>query len=469
MFALEEESMNGISFRPTLVVGLGGSGYGVLLRLKSQIQAAFGKIPSCVSFLSIDTTEPEESSIPTADGTAMSLDQGSERYIVQLANTTGYIDDPHIARWWPGDLPKTAISAGATQVRARGRLSLFADFSEISGRLREKIDRITDIRTARRMVAEGFQTSDRNGVEVYIISSLAGGTGSGMVLDVAFIVRSMIDEISRISGVLLLPRIFDRQAPSIVRANSYGALKEIEFFMKIKGRERYEVDYGNARIEVKAPPFDWLYLIDNVNGGNGGKNKNTIGDLTGMFKLVARGVFVHIASPIGTKRTNDLDNLKGNLSAASRIRGRSASYCSFGIASLAAPVGEFHRAAKAREVASARNLLDKLLDYVTPEVLPTEAAARLQRQLGLDKPVDELARDFITTESGEVIGSSIVLESVDRRNVLEEAASKYSAHLRERQHKARGITERKYDLLLEQTKQREDSWLERTVNTEGGL
>ena len=325
---------NNVVFRPTVVIGLGGTGYGTLLKLKKRFVEAYGSVPPIIKFLSIDTTENAEGSGRAEQSGEVQLDH-NEMYVLQVGNPAALVNgtNEHIDEWWPTEIPTMAINAGAGQVRARGRLALFARANEVFGRIRRAVDDVRNIRNAKQMYADQFQVSTRAGVEVHIVGSLAGGTGSGTFLDVAFMARDIIgsDEQSNFTGVLLLPGVFTRYSGvQLVKPNAYGALKEIEYLSTMKGS--FEVNYGNRRVEVNRPPFDVVYLIDTIN-----EQGRTVMEQNDLLGLIADGMYVQIGSQIGADSANAVDNIKTQIATAGRVKGRSPQYCSFGVASLAMP------------------------------------------------------------------------------------------------------------------------------------
>ncbi|HEX2062691.1 MAG TPA: tubulin-like doman-containing protein, partial [Thermoanaerobaculia bacterium] len=324
---------NNVVFRPTVVIGLGGTGYGALLKLKQRFVDAYGSVPPIIRFLSIDTTE-------NAEGTAQSPAHGAqldhnELYVLQVGNPSALVNgtNEHIDEWWPTEIPTQSIIAGAGQVRARGRLALFAKASEVYSRIRRAVDDVRNIRNQKQMYADQFQVSTRAGVEVHIVGSLAGGTGSGTFLDVAFMARDIIggDEQSNFTGVLLLPGIFTRYAGvALVKPNAYGALKEIEYLSTMKGS--FQINYGMRRVDVTRPPFDVVYLVDSIN-----EQRRVVMEQNDLLALIADGMYVQIGSQIGTDSANAVDNIKTQIATAGRVKGRSPQYCSFGVASLTMP------------------------------------------------------------------------------------------------------------------------------------
>lgn len=185
---------NNVVFRPTVVIGLGGTGYGTLLKLKKRFIDAYGFVPPIISFLSIDTTENAEGGAATADAAPDGKLDHNETFVLQVGNPAALVNgaNAHIDEWWPTQIPTQSIIAGAGQVRARGRLALFARANDVYGRIRRAVDDVRNIRNQKQMYADQFQVSARAGVEVHIVGSVAGGTGSGTFLDIAFMARDII-------------------------------------------------------------------------------------------------------------------------------------------------------------------------------------------------------------------------------------------------------------------------------------
>ncbi|MCU1246863.1 MAG: hypothetical protein JWN02_2773, partial [Acidobacteria bacterium] len=325
---------NNVIFRPTVVIGLGGTGYKAVLKLKKRFVDAYGSVPPIIRFLTIDTTENSETTAAPDAASEVQLDP-NEIYVLQVGNPAGLVGGPneHIDEWWPPEIPTAAIIAGAGQVRARGRLALFAKANEVFGRIQRAVDDVRNIRNQKQMFTDQFQISSRSGVEVHIVGSLAGGTGSGLFLDVAFITRSLLgnDEASNFTGVLLLPRLFSGYpGTTLVKSNAYGALKEIEHLSTRK--DSFQINYGARKIEVNRAPFDLIYLIDSIN-----EQGRTVTDHNDLYSLIADGLYIQIASQIGTDSSNAVDNIKTQIAVAGQVKGRSPQYCSLGVASLAMP------------------------------------------------------------------------------------------------------------------------------------
>jgi Tubulin like len=383
---------NNVVFRPTVVIGLGGTGHGALLKLKKRFIDAYGSVPPIVRFLSIDTTENAEGTAQPDAKSEGQLDH-HELFVLQVGNPAGLVNgtNPHIDEWWPDSIPTQSIIAGAGQVRARGRLALFARASDVFGRIRRAVDDVRNIRNQKQMYSDQFQVSTRAGVEVHIVGSLAGGTGSGTFLDVAFMARDVVgsDEQSNFTGVFLLPGLFTRYAGTqLVKPNAYGALKEIEALSTMKGG--FSVDYGSRRVDVNRPPFDVIYLVDSIN-----EQGRVVTEQNDLLGLIADGMYVQIGSQIGTDSANAVDNIKTQIATAGRVKGRSPQYCSFGVASLTMPSFDALMYEDAKRLVN-----DELLNGSVPDAEVEQDVQRFIEQQRLREDESDQVVEFLSQRDG---------------------------------------------------------------------
>ncbi len=111
-----------------------------------------------------------------------------------------------------------AREGGAGQWRMLGRIALFTQVHAI----------YSAVEKAYKSVRDGGRAGNR--VRAHIICSLAGGTGSGMFWDVAFLLR-IIDPSCFITGNFLLAEAFRGvDTAGRVEPNTYAALKEISIY-----------------------------------------------------------------------------------------------------------------------------------------------------------------------------------------------------------------------------------------------
>ena len=318
----------------TILIGLGGTGKEALLRAKRKYIETFGEVPPLVKFLLIDTTpavtDRLEITDPDGKTKTVALSPDEVLYIeARGASLLPKVND-EIREWFPpqADL-KANIISGAGQIRALGRLALFANARSVYDCLRELVS------DARNYKAERFSKDWRYAYEpfsphltVCVVASLAGGTGSGIFLDVAMILRDMLKDEEQLFAYLLLPDIYvNRPGTQNVEANAYAALKELDYHMSLQ--ETYHYTFGGRDIEVRKKPFDMVFLVNREN--RAGKTFNEISD---MAELLGLSVFF-MSGPLGKEQADLFDNIVMQLAEQQgTYYGRKAHYASIGAAEL---------------------------------------------------------------------------------------------------------------------------------------
>lgn len=318
---------------PSLVIGLGGTGVQSLRYLRRRLKDEFGSRikdePSLIQLLGVDTVPLENRSSVEA------LHQHEYAYIGGF-NAEQVIKNlhrfPEIERWWDLDtqrgLPLGYISTGAKQLRMIGRLALYRRFHMYSSRLEAKLNRLAHIQAHREMHEAHRPTQDQlNLPHVFIVSSLAGGTGSGAFLDVACHLRARLQHQARIIGILVMPSVFEEDIPALlqqrrIKANSYAALKELEYFQSGHAFETVFPEQGPIRVEGGA--FTHVYLIDrpNVSGFQVSKQSD-------IQQLIADFIFQVTVTPMAGK----IWEMDANVSRE-RVDGKSLAYSALGYSSM---------------------------------------------------------------------------------------------------------------------------------------
>lgn len=263
----------------TLAVGIGGTGVLTLRYLKRAYQelAEDERVPC--AFLAVDF---DRSGILQGDADHRMAALSDEEFLyldpqrIQdlLSNLDRGQDDmpawEQVLRWFPDRgrvrIPKSELEGnGASQFRVLGRLGFFLNDEMIENRLRK---RLTDIE------AEVDPKRLSREKRIILISSVAGGTGAGMLLDVAYVARRLEGR-PRIFAYLLLPEVFgDVDTGGRIFQNAYATLKELSYLkdQQIPFRGDYlkipPVDVASGGEE----PFVRLFL----SGRNGGSGSDAI-------------------------------------------------------------------------------------------------------------------------------------------------------------------------------------------------
>lgn len=271
--------------RPSIVIGLGGTGKWVLTYIKKNLLDTYsGEIPGTVELISFDTTQErgskqgvaEEEDVRVGD---VQLDSQSEFVylggnIYQLCNEirdqSAY---PNISSWlqastYLGQFEPDAfdLSSGAGQKRPFGRMAIFYDLQQrqrnrVANKLQTAINNVLGAKERQQPVC------------IYIVGSLAGGTGSGMFIDVAHLARWLTSRQSNdtvlVRGFLALQNTFT----SVIKTRdidprAFAAMRELDRFMLVFDQS-YPIVYNEQWEELKTiygkeygKLFDNCYLLD---------------------------------------------------------------------------------------------------------------------------------------------------------------------------------------------------------------
>jgi len=283
--------------RPALIIGLGGTGQWVLTYLKKDlIETNQGKMPDNVKLLCFDTvqqiTAETTSSVSKED---KEVKVGSVRLVpkVEFIHLGGDVHQlseivakdsnkkkekdkelPHIESWfrasdWLDNLPTSQfrLSAGAGQLRQFGRVALFNDLRSSK---KSEVWRRFDVAIGE--LSKKLQEKER--LEIIIVGSFAGGTGSGLFIDMGLIARHRANKVPfLLRGYFVLPRAFDPNPDEDMLARTFAAWRELNRFMVVNRdfalpNLRYSIKDKTLQIkEVATRCFDACYLVDGVQDG----------------------------------------------------------------------------------------------------------------------------------------------------------------------------------------------------------
>lgn len=286
--------------RPALVIGVGGSGQWALTYLKKDLlESNNGVLPANVRLVCFDTMPHPDAGVTTAQQAPK--DKFAKVGSIQLVRDTEFIhlgddvyklselvrDDEikrrrtldetelgHLSNWfraeyWINHLPKAAfnLTDGAGQLRQFGRMALFND---LDNRLRSKT--IAAIKNNIDQLKDGLKGQQ---LEIIIVGSFAGGTGSGMFLDIALLARLLARGVpTLIRGYMVLPGAFaDESTNADMAARAFAAWRELNRFMVIsKDFGLPSLIYNNSNSNrlkfenIQNKLFDTCYLVDGVRG-----------------------------------------------------------------------------------------------------------------------------------------------------------------------------------------------------------
>ena len=237
--------------RPVLLIGVGGSGGKTLRAMRQSLlrqlrQAGWQKdtLPAGWQMLWVDSVRTQNEDafpaplLPNSEYVGL-VSSGLE--YADLRSTLEQAVQPQerqaaLAGWVAPTVP-IAVAEGAGQARAIGRVISAAQLARLKGRLEEANDRLggVSVMSELKEVSSLFGQSDESPVSdpmAIVISSVAGGSGSGMFLDVVEALKTVNAEFRRTDGiitVLYTPDVFTSigGAGGQIPPNALAAVMEV--------------------------------------------------------------------------------------------------------------------------------------------------------------------------------------------------------------------------------------------------
>lgn len=307
-----------------LVVGCGGSGGSTLAYMMDQLTSElkpFGidAIPPGWQFVHVDVPTSPDTTIP---GIGNVREQGGS--YISTAPTTGkyQVLDTSLSQWigqadqfgelgtWAPRDPShitVPVTVGAGQMRAVGRVITLARARDVFDGLAAAVRRLNTVETnssmaelARALPGSG-RFSPENPPLVIVVSSMAGGAGASMALDICRILSLVPGVDPGLTGVFMVaPDAFDQLPESArggVRANALAMLGEI-VATQTNAAERHDISLLRALgLEVQAtgrPPFARVFPV----GRFVGVERTLFGDgsQASVYRGLGRGLAALITS-----------------------------------------------------------------------------------------------------------------------------------------------------------------------------
>lgn len=320
---------------PTLLVGLGGTGSKIVCRVSKMVTEEQRRH---IGFAVFDTDINELREIQAENPFIRTIQTSTKLTVGEYLNIDTHARDT----WFPvnGILNSKSLTEGAGQVRAISRLAL--DTAIRAGNMEPLHNAIEDL-----YKLEG--NSGEQALRVVIVSSLAGGTGSGLILPVALYLKNYLATKFQASanitrGFFILPEVFyevirGQTERNNLRCNAYAALRELDAFL-MKGDktlpDKYEktvkIEFprvgSNDVEEYDVRPYDFCFLFDAQN--TEGKKLNSFNQ---YLDHAANCIYSQSIGPMNKRSNSSEDNTIRELCAQ---RGRNR-YAGAGSAMLIYP------------------------------------------------------------------------------------------------------------------------------------
>ncbi|MBI2803831.1 MAG: protein kinase [Planctomycetes bacterium] len=261
--------------QPTLVIGIGRLGVETLTQLRQMFAADFGALTAIpkVRLLAIDT---DSGTIQRAThGEARNSLQATEAFSVRLQRPSHYLKtrdgklptDSWLNAKLLHRIPREQENAG---LRALGRLAFVDNYKAISRRLDVELHALTaeiSPDDSNPFINLGVRTSRPR---IYIATSLTGSTGGGMFLDIAYLLRRLLQNQGQaeaeIVGLFYLPTAKRQPGGAGPLANAFAALVELDHYSQPEAvfSAHYETAASMAkgeRVSETGPAFQRCLLL----------------------------------------------------------------------------------------------------------------------------------------------------------------------------------------------------------------
>lgn len=232
--------------RRIVFIGCGGSGNAVIGYLMDRLRATlsvhgFDGLPETWQFVVVDARQrPEEAdrglgTVRDLGGTYIPVSPPVGSYSVVDDAMSHAVD--HLATWAPRvpSAVRVPVQDGAGQMRSVGRVLLVSQASQVQGALAEAARRTKEVEAARDATAlqdlcGGFPEEGATLPMAIVITSMAGGSGASMALDVCRLLGARDYNLQQSALLAFTPDVFDslpEHHRTGVRPNSLAMLGEI--------------------------------------------------------------------------------------------------------------------------------------------------------------------------------------------------------------------------------------------------
>lgn len=315
----------------SVVIGLGGIGSDICAKVSEMIPEHLPD-KEMVKFVAVDTDINSLSDLKRKGFRGITI-QISDNTTVGLCVEN---QRPEIDAWFPDNpvFTKKPMTEGAGQMRAISRLALHAAVKE--GKLGPLYKVIEDLRLVSKNPSE-------QPIRVYIISSLSGGTGSGIFLPLAMYLERYMKKLfgdfdSICKGFFILPSAMKELTDTFLEkrsldANSYAAVKELSAFLAAEDegeKTKYKLalelanDGENSISLYERAGYEYCYLFGKVN-----RLKLMKSSFEEVKKAVANAVYMQVCSPIRGLNNSKEDNMPKFLAEQMQLL-KAKKFCRFG-------------------------------------------------------------------------------------------------------------------------------------------
>ncbi|MEZ6126490.1 MAG: tubulin-like doman-containing protein [Planctomycetaceae bacterium] len=282
--AVRPVDTTGRKLSPSAFIGVGGLGGSVLKAVRNLVRIPGSE--SCpLSLLQIDTDRESLSLVKqSTDELGLSMQQTCS---IPLKSSSEYRKSPSLdlswlSRRWLFNIPRSGKVEG---IRPLGRLALCAHRETVERQIEQTLRDAASVEGRQRLEGNCEIPLSDDGLDVYVVASTCGGTGSGTAADIGLMVRESAARLGirnvRIHGILLHMTTSTRNASEVQEANTVSALKEIQHLLTPGlGTPR---GFSGKPGASELSPFDQTNLIHLGDGLNDGALRRRVQQVSDLL------------------------------------------------------------------------------------------------------------------------------------------------------------------------------------------
>lgn len=328
---------------PTLIIGVGGTGVKALVKTKHLYKTRY-KESKHLYFYGIDTDENAKAINEKSLLQQTNLED--EEFFHLHSNLLAEMNNPHnwteeIKSFMPAQVGFRPEPPGAGGFRLAGRFLLFKHIGTLANRLREIIRQIRN---------DANVGGNEPQINIMILTGIAGGTGSGCSLDIAYLLRAILKGDFQLdarqysmNGYIILPDVnaVDAGNNRYLGRNGYAYLKELDYLNSLRENgELFEQRYTDFyRYSGNVAPFvPYLFSSEDAEGRTSSEG------LDRVLGIVSESIMEFISDSIdknGQTSKSVISNINNNLnSVVAKADIECMDYRTFGSATYRLPLQE---------------------------------------------------------------------------------------------------------------------------------
>lgn len=285
--------------RPTLIIGIGTSGLRVLEETQKFYFEHTGRNkPGNVHYMYLETDEAAYPSATVAENDIVRIFLDISDKETKINNLRENIPEGE-NEWIPDpDYIKDA-GVGAGGMPAFGRTALWSqpNFDGVKTAIREAFNKIN---------SHTEKESDNTEPAVFITGSLTGGTGSGVFIDIAYMIKYQIQGMEDVYGLFLTPGRNYVGKDNILYCNTLSSLISLEKYNQPKQEYAHRWPDGTAP-KINALPFEMAHFISQDRDDGIAQ----ISSISGLYKIAGLWMFLNIFG-LREKRARRLVDSRGS-------------------------------------------------------------------------------------------------------------------------------------------------------------